>query len=58
MSSSEHDVTAAGAADKPVKRATRLPYMRPTLKRLGNVHDVLGKTGPRADLGRRNPQRP
>lgn len=37
---------------------SRKPYVRPRLERIGNVRDVLGKTGPSSDNPRPRPRRP
>jgi hypothetical protein len=49
LPSAEHDRDPAGPRHK---------YVPPVLKRLGNVRDIVGKTGPAADASRRHPRRP
>ncbi len=38
--------------DRPEKPA-RAPYVAPVLERLGNVRDIVGKTGPTRDNSQR-----
>ncbi len=48
----------AQTAESTTTKSGRRAYSAPRLERLGNVRDVLGKTGPTGDATKQNPKRP